>query len=462
MAELYEHTATELAAAIRAGDASCREVVEAHLARIDAVDGHVNAVTVALRDDALAAADELDRAEPSGPLFGVPFTIKENIDCLGSATTHGVRALANALPYADAPVVARMRAAGAIPLARTNQSELGMRLDTDNPLRGRTLNPWRAAVTAGGSSGGDAAALATGMTPLGLGNDIGGSLRNPAYCCGVAALKPTAGRIPHARSLPPIDDGMAGQAMLVQGPMARSVADLRLALGVLAGRDIRDPRSVDAPLSGPPPAERRAALVTDVPGGEVCPAVTAAIARAGAALADAGWTVEHAAPPELERTCELWGQLMATDLADTTVTMRGVLSGSLLDHIARLCDLYDVDAVPNPALHAERARLTRAWSHFFARYPVAVAPTWTCPPWPIDADLDPNRGVELLRHTTWLITPGNVLGLPSVAVPTGVADGLPTGVQIYADLWREDLCLDAAAVVEAAVGTITPIDPIVR
>jgi amidase len=301
MTQLYQHTATELAALIRRREVSSREVVQAHLDRISEVNGHVNAITVVLAETALAAADAADGAESRGPLHGVPFTIKENIDCVGSPTTNGIPAFAEAMPAVDAPIVARMKAAGAIPIGRTNMPEMGLRLSTDNPLRGRTRNPWHPSLTAGGSSGGEGAALATGMTPFGLGNDIGGSLRNPAYCCGIASLKPTQGRIPHAGSIEPLDAGMAVQAMLVEGPMARSVADLKLGLSILAGRDIRDPRSVDAPLDGPPMARPRAALVTEISGANIPAATVAAIEMAGATLAAAGWEVEVAQPPEVER-----------------------------------------------------------------------------------------------------------------------------------------------------------------
>src|SRR5210317_1359149 len=181
MSELFKLSATELATLISSGDVSSREVVDAHLDRIEQVNGHVNAITVVLSDSARQAADAADampRDQRVGPFHGVPFTIKENIDCVGSATTQGIPLMAEAMPTRDAPVVARMKAAGAIALGRTNMPEMGLRLSTDNPLRGRTLNPWNAELTAGGSSGGDGVALATGMTPLGLGNDIGGSLRN--------------------------------------------------------------------------------------------------------------------------------------------------------------------------------------------------------------------------------------------------------------------------------------------
>ncbi len=458
MTHLYERTACELAELIRAGEVTSRAVVETHLERIEAVNGHTNAVTVVLADSALEAADRADAGTPQGPLHGVPFTIKENIDCLGSPTTNGVPALADALPALDAPIVARMKGAGAIPIGRTNMPEMGLRLSTDNPLRGRTLNPFDPALTAGGSSGGDAAALATGMTPFGLGNDIGGSLRNPAYCCGITSLKPTQGRIPHAGSIEPLDAGMAVQAMLVEGPMARSVADLKLGLSILGGRDPRDPRSVDAPLEGPPPAQRKAALVTDVPGVEVPAATRAAIEEAGAALEAAGWIVEAATPPELEQVTEVWGNVLSIDFAELVPMIAPMITESLHAGLSQLVERF-APGVPNSAVHAERSRLTRLWSAFLTEYPVAVGPTWTQLPWPADADLDPDTGLDLLIDTVRFITPGNVLGLPSVALATGTADGLATGVQIYGDLWREDLCLDAAGAIEAVVGAPQPVDP---
>ena len=452
---LYEHTATTLAARIRRGEVSSREVVEAHLERIDAHDGYLGAIATDLRESALAAADAADRGTPRGPLHGVPFTVKANFDLVGSATTHGVPALRDALPWLDAPAVARLRAAGGIPIGRTNLSELGLRLCTTNPLHGRTLNPHDARRTVGGSSGGDAAAVATGMSPLGLGGDMGGSLRVPAQCCGVLALKPTTGRIAHAASLPPQDLGLAGQLMLAPGPIARSVDDLRLALSILAGRDIRDPRSVDVPLEGPPPDERRAALVTRLPGTPLEPATVRAIERAGALLDAAGWEVEEAVPPELPRVNELFLELLATEVTTIAAQSRPILSPALHDHLLRIARAAKMDH----RTMVDRSRLARTWSGFFSEYPVVVGPNWGTPVWRPDADLDPEHGLELLRETVRFLTPGNVLGIPAVALPMGVADGLPTGIQIYADLWREDLCLAAAAIVESGVGSPLPIDP---
>ncbi|QFU74384.1 indole acetimide hydrolase [Halioglobus maricola] len=458
--ELWRQSACALAQMIKTKHVSSREVVESHLERIETVNPAVNAVTVVLADSALSAADEADGKASTAPLHGVPFSIKENLDCVGSATTQGLPAMAEAVPSADAPVVSRMKAAGAIPLARTNMPELGLRITTDNPLRGRTLNPWDPTRTAGGSSGGEGAALATGMSPIGLGNDIGGSLRNPAYCCGITSLKPTTGRIPHASSLPPEDFYLAAQLMCVDGPMARHVEDLRLAFSILSGRDHRDPFSVDAPMQGPEPACKRAALVTSIPGLALPDGAVSAIRRAGAELAAKGWLVEETAPPELERVNELWGHLLAADIVQTLPFISPLMSEPTVALLDELVTTFDVADMPSLVLHTDRARLMRLWSDFFQSYPLVIGPTWTDLPFLHDADLNLGDDANTTFNQLKFITPGNLLGIPAVALPMGVVDGLPTGVQIYSDLWREDLCLEAAAVIEQAVGQICPIDPL--
>ncbi|MDE0452597.1 MAG: amidase family protein [Gammaproteobacteria bacterium] len=461
MSELWRRTAGDLAALIRAGEVSSREVVQAHLDRIEEVNPSITAVTVTLGESALAAADAADAAsgDDLGPLHGVPFSIKENIDCVGSPTTNGVPALAEFLPERDAVIVERMKRAGGIPLARTNMPEMGVRLDTDNPLRGRTRNPWNPNLTPGGSSGGEASALATGMTPFGLGNDIGGSLRNPAYCCGIASLKPTVGRIPLATAN--LADFGVANAFLTDGPMARSVADLRLGLLILAGRDRSDPQSVDAPLAGPVPEHPRAALVTRIPGVELPAATVSEIERAGCALADQGWEVEEAEAPELDRVNDIWGKVITYDSDVLFAEMGPILRPVVYESLVRMAGHFDARSMPNVAIHRERRRLRALWSEWLTGYAVAIGPTWTCTPWEIDADLDPEGGLQVFLDTIRFITPGNVLGIPGLALPTGVADGLPSGVQIYAELYRDDLCLMAAEAIEAESPMPTPIDPVV-
>jgi amidase len=453
---LWQQSATQLASLIRSGQVSSREVVQAHLDRIEDVNAAVNAVTITLAEEALAAADEADRGPAAGPFHGVPFTIKENIDCVGSPTTQGVPAMADALPSLDAPIVSRMKAAGAIPLARTNLPEFGLRISTDNPLRGRTNNPWNPERTAGGSSGGEGAALATGMSAFGLGNDIGGSVRNPAFCCGITSLKPTPGRLPMASSIPPLDPIFASQLMSTDGPMARRVEDLRTGMRVMGGRDPRDPRSVDIPFDGPPNDVQVAALVTSVPGVTLPAAFVDAVRQAGNALEDAGWKVVETLPPDLELVTEVWSGILAFGLESLQPMLAPLMSAPAMDLIQQLLDQPRREA---ELLLIERHRLIREWSAFFVDHPVAIGPIWTDVQFEHDADIASGAGAIVTVDRLRFITPGNLLGIPGCAVPTGVADGLPVGVQVYADLWRDDLCLDVGQIVEDRLGTITPIDP---
>ena len=311
MDSLCKKSATELADLIRKKEVSSKEVVEAHFKRISEVNPYLNAITLTLEESALEAAERADNASEADrkkPFHGVPFTIKENIDFKGTPTTQGVPLLAESMPPRNAPIVDRMMEAGAIPIGRTNLPEMGMRLDTDNPLRGRTFNPWNKGLTPGGSSGGEAAAIATGMSPFGLGNDIGGSLRNPAYCCGIASLKPTIGRIPFVSSIEPfVDMGISG-AFLTDGPMARSVKDLKAGLAVMAGRHIDDPQSVDAPLDGPVPEKPKAALVKEISNFKLPDATIKEIEKAGSILSDKGWQVEEVEAPEVERVMKYGAQ----------------------------------------------------------------------------------------------------------------------------------------------------------
>lgn len=458
MNALWRAPAHQLASMIRAGRCTSREVVLAHLERADLVNNQINAVTAVLREQALAAADAFDaRGDRALPLGGVPFSVKESVDVAGSATTLGVPRAARQLATSDAPIVERLKAAGAIPLFRTNMSEMGMRLHTTNPLRGATVNPWRADRTPGGSSGGDAAAVATGMVPFGVGNDVGGSLRSPAYCCGVMALKPTAGRIPHASSLPPRDHGLATQLMLVQGILARSVDDLSLTLTACAGRHRRDPRSIDAPLVGPA-APKVAGVVTQAGGRRLDTHTLAGVHGAARRLRDAGWRVEEIALPELERVHEVWGVIFSDDLKATLPSLTPLLSVPLHGYLKAVLGSFHASLTTYEA-HVERSRLARLWSALFARCPVVLCPTWTCPPWPPDADLGAD-GVERVAKTATFLLPASLLGFPSLALPIGEIEETPTGVQVMADLWREDLCLQAGADIARQGILATPIDPL--
>jgi amidase len=469
MPELWRASAGDLARRIAAREVSASEVVEAHLARIEAVNPAVNAIVRVLVDEARAEASAADRrvAEggPLGPLHGVPITVKENIDMAGLPTTWGVPALAGAIAPADAPVVERMRAAGAIPIGRTNLPDMALRVHTDSSLHGLTRNPWNAARTAGGSSGGEAVALATGMSALGLGNDIGGSLRNPANACGIASIRPSAGRVPDAGYIPGEDRLLAVQLMNVQGPMARRVADVRLGLRVLMGAHQRDPWSIDAPLEGRAPARPiRVAVVAQPPGGAVETVVSAATRRAADALADAGYDVVEATPPRYEEAVAIWGQFIMGDL-NSILGQLGPMMGADGRKFLGLANdgtppLADTGAFSR--LLAQRDGVARAWSMFLADHPLILSPVWAGLPFEVGFDVaGPDSSaatLDLMRP----VTPANLLGLPCACVPAGRdgASGLPLGVLVTGARLREDLCLDAAEAIEARLGLDTPIDPV--
>ena len=464
MSELWQLGALELADKIRSGETTSRAVVEAHLARVDAVNGDLNAIVRRLDDEALSAADAADaalaRGDEVGPFHGVPITVKENIDLAGTPTTQGVAALAEAIAPIDSPTVERMRDAGAIPFARTNLPDFGLRVHTHSSLHGLTRNPHHPGRTAGGSSGGEGSAIASGMSPLGLGNDIGGSLRNPAHCCGVASIKPTVGAVPMATVIPPQDQLLSSQQMLCEGPMARRVADVRAAFEVLAGASGRDPRSVPATFTELDPGERLTiAVLADPPGGNTHPEITATVRSAADQLADAGHEVVEATPPDYEMAIDLWAALLLSDLSVMRPLLDEVLgeeSRQVLDGFAAVAPEASVELSAH--VQSTRFRLMREWSGFFADHPILLSPTWGMPPFEHAADIGQSEG--LIRDTLRPVLPANFLALPGAIVPAGTADGLPVGVQVMGDRFTDLRCLDVAGQIQSAVGAPTPIDPV--
>jgi amidase len=360
---------------------------------------------------------------------------------------------------ADAPPVERMRAAGAVVLARTNMPDLGLRINTESSLYGATHNPWRHGVTAGGSSGGEAAALASGMSPIGLGNDIGGSLRNPAYCCGVASIKPSRGRVPQGNPSALVEMPLMSQVMLVEGVLARHVGDVRRGLEVVMGAHHRDPQSVDAPLHGRP-VSKRVALVPEPPGGQTDAHVAEGVRVAGRALEAAGYEVEEVEPPMVVDAYLAWTELLWSGLSLVQPLLEQVMG----DGGRRFLELTTVEFAPltpesMARLHETRYKIARAWREFLTTYPLIVGPVWTQPPFALGYDIQDAESAMKVIEGFRFVLPANLLGLPAACVATGVAEGLPTGVQVMGDLLREDLCLNAAEAIEESVGVLTPIDP---
>jgi amidase len=456
-AELWARSAVELARMVRDEEVSSREIVEAHLARIEAVNPEVNAIVETMASAARKFADNADRAvaagEHLGPLHGVPITVKQNIDVAGTATTLGLTALKDAVAPCDGPPVERLREAGAIVIGRTNLPDFALRWHTDSGLAGATLNPWNAAISPGGSSGGEAVSVATGMSPLGIGTDLGGSVRIPAGACGVVSLKPTWGRVADVSLVaPPPTRGI--NQMDTTGPIARSVADLRLALTVLSQPSERDPRyrQIDGPDRGYP---TRFAVV--IPEG-THPDVHAAVSSSATALEEAGWTRDDAAPPDLGAAFDTWLAVIGHDVAASLPALQDVCGDRALQFLdLMLTVIPDVDDAAFDALLGERrSRLIDEWAAFNTTVPLVVTPVLTQPTFAAGADLiDPLA----VTQSVACMPPVNLLGLPAAVVPSGEAAGLPAGVQLIGPVWREDVCLAAAGAIEAALGVTVPIDP---
>lgn len=466
MNELCGKGAGELARMIAGREVTSTEVIEAHLARIADVNPDVNAVTATLADEARAAAAAVDRSvaagAPLGPLAGVPFSVKENIDVAGSATTWGVAALAGQIASADAPLVARLREAGAIPLARTNLPDFAFRWHTESGRAGHTRNPWDPTRTPGGSSGGEAVALATGMTPLGFGNDFGGSLRIPSQMCGTAALRPSRGRVAEAAVTEPSVHPISIQMTMTAGPMARHVADLRLALDIISAPDLaaRDPRWVPAPLRGPALEKPlRVAVVRDALGAGIDPHVRAGIDRAAGWLADAGYDVVDAEPPQIGEATAAWVNAMFADVGTIWPGMEPVAGTGVRDFIDACIAqgvFKPVDQAAQLAAWIAGYQIGSGWGQFLRDHPVVLSPVSCERPWLVGDDIS---RIGEIATAMRMVLPVNILGLPSCAVPVGADEGLPQGVQLIGAHFREDLLLDAAQAIEDRAPVLTPIQP---
>lgn len=464
--EPWRWDATDLARAIRLRALSSREATRAVLDRCAAVNPALNAVVEVLEAEAMAAAEAADaaqaRGEALGPLHGVPVSTKINVDQKGTANSNGCAPLKDLIAAEDSAVVANLRRAGAVLFGRTNTPALSMRWFTENALHGRTLNPWSAGHTPGGSSGGAAAAVAAGIGPIAHGNDLGGSVRYPAYACGVAGIRPSHGRVPAYNPTMSAERPISAQIMSAQGPLARSVRDLRLALAVMAEGDSRDPWWVPAPLEGrPPPRPIRVAVCLDPMGTGVHPAVAEAVERAGRILADAGYAVEAAAPPDFAGTAEDWEAFSRTEgrihLADAFHKLADEGARATFD--AMMARAPSLDHAAWGRIAARRTTRQRAWAEFLARYPILLLPVSTEPPFPQGLDVAGQQAFDAIFRAQMPMFPAPLLGIPGVSVPTGLADGLPMGVQVMAARWREDLALDAAEIIEAGCPMPTPIEP---
>lgn len=454
---------------MRAREASPVEVMEAHLRRIEALNPLLNAV-VTLAPDALerahAAEASLMRGERAGSLQGVPVTVKDTIETAGLRTTCGSLLREGFLPQVDATAVKRLKAAGAIVLGKTNVAEMAMTYEADNPVFGRTNNPHDTRLTAGGSSGGEAAAISACLSPVGLGSDLMGSIRVPAHFCGVFGLKPTTGRVPCAGHAPPATGALSLGAVI--GPLARRVEDLSLLLNVLSGlsaAEAASASSVSRTTDAAAPAlrgQRVAWYASD----EISPVneeTQAAVRRVARVFDDAGLIVTEACPPGVESGPELWTKLFsraALGYLRKAYAGRESLAGAdaqfLLSSAA--ADLVSPSLDDFLAAWNERDERRGRLVEWMAEMPLIVAP--------VGAVQAFEHGARKVRVDEQLVSvfrafgysqTYNVYGLPVVSVPAGrTRSGLPVGVQLIGRPFAEEMLLAAAQLIEDVLGGWLP------
>lgn len=463
MTELWRLPATELSGLLKRGEVSAVEIAESALDRLARVNPSINAVVQEMPGEALAAAAEIDekisRGEDPGPLAGVPVTTKENVDQAGFPTTNGLRIQRNLVAEQDNPSVANLRKAGAVFIGRTNTPAFSLRWFTRNSLHGATHNPRNPAITPGGSSGGAAAAVAAGIGAISQGTDIGGSVRYPAYACGIHGLRPSFGRIP-AVNFTAADRHIGAQLMAVSGPMARSVADLRLALSAMAARDIRDPWWTPAPLETPP-REQRAALTVAPDGLDVDRAVAEALRDAARRLEDAGWIVEEVDCPSFREPQQLQTALWLTEFRRAGATMIEKENDPDAAFVYQQLAAQSTECDANGLLDVLQARvgLIRQWQRFLEEYPVLICPVSGELPFPDQLDVASPGSFQRVfdAQLTQLGLP--VLGLPGLTVSTGMVDDAPVGVQLVAGRFEELHLLRVGEIVERGGSPESPVDP---
>jgi len=461
--ELTFLAAVVMAERIRKKEISPVELVEAHLERIERLNPRLNAYVQVDAEGARRAAQEAETAvikeKTLGPLHGVPISIKSSIEVAGMRCESGTRLRAGFVPTQDAPVVARLRAAGAIVLGVTNTPELLMAWETDNLLYGPTNSPWDLERTPGGSSGGEAAAIAAGMSAGGVGSDGGGSIRVPAHFTGICGLKPTPGRIPATGHFPVSAGPFA--SIGVVGPMARTIADLKLLFEVMQGPDVGDTCAAPVPLRWPSPEEAknlRIGYFEDDGRTPVTAETRATVCGAAEALRSAGFRVERFQPQGLEQARQLWWKYFV--LAGGML-LRPMFKGREADLSPILKQFLELCAA-EPALTAET--LLDAWiqrdllrTQFFAQmqhYPILLCPAAAIPAFRHGERSWRVEGKAVSYLDAWSCTEFfNLLGNPAAVVPVSrTPEGLPIGVQIVGRPWEEEQVLSVVSALEAVCG----------
>ena len=458
--ELWEETAQRIAFKIKRREVSVEEVTQSALDRLAQVNPSINAVVDCFDQEALKEARKIDvklnAGEAVGVLGGVPVTIKVNADQIGRATTNGVRLQKDQIAQEDNPVVANLRRAGAIIIGRTNTPAFSLRWFTRNSLHGHTKNPLNSELTPGGSSGGAAASVAAGIGAIGHGTDIAGSIRYPAYACGVHGLRPSLGRVP-AHNFSGPDRFIGAQLTAVSGPIARSIGDLRLALNAMSQPDVRDPWYVEMPLTGGQ-TPKRLAICTAPDGLMVDPQIKTHLQQAAYKIEAAGWQVEEVSLPPLriamENQLTLWMAEMKQGASSALAREQDPDAILVHDRLVARCSSGSLDNIME--VLQTRATLTRQWREFLQTYPVVLCPVSGQLPFKDLLDLQTQNDFDEIIEAQMLQIGLPFMGLPCLSVATGQAEGRPVGVQLVASHFREDLLLDLGEIIGKTIPAVTP------
>ncbi|MEV6140039.1 amidase family protein [Nocardia sp. NPDC051990] len=452
-------SANEIANSVRRRDLSASEVLESHIDRIESVDSAVNALPVLLLDEARAAANAIDAdaAKRSGLLAGVPVVVKINTAVAGQPNTNGCPGLTGKVEEEDSWVVASLRRQGAVVVGMANAPEFSLRWHTSNPLYGATVNPHVPDRVAGGSSGGSAAAVATGMVPLAHGNDQGGSLRHPASCCGVVGLRPTIGLTPTDGAR----NSFGAKLFGAEGVISRNAKDAELGLRSMISARPRGFPAPELPEATPDSKRLRIGVIAE-PGGAVSSEVTAALEKACAVFERSGAEVEYVDPAWIRDLEQTRGSIVYHEtktqwkakrlLADPDTTLRSLeymesyfsTSGLLTDYLSALNRLTE---------------LTTRWHEFASEYDAIVGPVSIEPPFEVEMDTAGESRAHQVIDSMRFVTAISATGSPVVSAPVMRTAAGPLGIQIVAPLWHDYRCLKIAGILEREIGSVAPIDP---
>ena len=463
MSELWRLPGYEISELVRSKQISAVEVTKAHLDRLKEVNPKLNAVVQEMPDKAIEDAKEIDKkieiGKDPGILCGVPLTIKVLADQKGFATTNGLKIQKDLIATTDSPIVSNVKKAGAVVIGRTNTPAFSLRWFTNNDLHGQTLNPHDKNITPGGSSGGASSAVASGICPIAHGTDIGGSIRYPAYACGLHGLRPTFGRIP-AFNASGGERHIGGQIMAVGGPISRTMKDIQVSFEAMAASDNRDPWYVPVPFAGPK-FDKRVAFSTNPDGMPVCDEVVKAIKDSAKILSNNGWQVEEVECPPMQDAADVNAKLW---MAETRYAAKGMIdkedeadSKFVFEQMTKRSPEIDKGGLLD-ALQ-KRATLLREWQLFLSKYPVLITPVSGELPFPQQLDVKSENDFEniMKAQLTQLAVPA--LGLPALSVFMGFSGTTPVGVQLIGARFREDILIAAGTDIESSGEQPKCVDP---